>query len=160
MTMGEFERRQLETPLKQMLELEDRFITAVGIARRNSYGGLWLIGGTVFRRLALIRNGTPVPDGCDFDLIVGDMKSTLYVPSGWSVEANRFGNPKFLGPDGIEIDFCPLEKVHSIVRRKVEPTMENWATGTPLTVQAVAFDCDKIELTGDIGIQAAYDMQV
>ncbi len=154
--LGAFEREQLAKRLRALFEKDWGLAQAMLAANRNSRNGLWLIGGTVFRRLAHITHQSFVPEKGDYDFLVGDLVQPVYVPEGWTLGFNAFGNPKLKSPEGIVVDLCPLRLVHSILRRKVTPTIQNWEIGTPLNVQAVAFDCASCELVGDIGAEAAY----
>lgn len=147
--------RSLRVDLLKMLDRDEQFRQAVLIARKNSGDGIWLIGGSVFRRLAHLLYGTPMPDEVDFDFLVGWLYSDLNIPSDWKPEFNAFGNPKLI-KDGVKVDLCPLARVHSIVRRQLEPTIENWMTGTPLNIQSVMLDCNTGELKGDIGLNAIF----
>jgi hypothetical protein len=56
--------------------------------------------------------------------------------------------------DGSEIDFIPLESVVSIVRRKLKPKIGNFLTGTPLTIQSIAYNIKNKKIIGKMGLQA------
>jgi hypothetical protein len=111
---------------------------AIDIMKNNSRGKLWLTGGFVYRNIAHSVFGIPKPD-VDLDFIVEIPVKDFKLPPGWTVEKNRFGNPKFVNGNK-KIDYVPLNTVYSINYREIEPTIENYLTGTPLTIQSVAYD--------------------
>jgi hypothetical protein len=125
---------------------------AVGIVKRNSSGNIWLIGGMVFRTLASQLYGLPKPE-VDFDFIVENANVQIILPKGWEERKNRFGNPKFVNGEK-QIDFVPLNNVYSITSRKLDPSIENFLSGTPLTIQAVVYDIINKRLIGERGIDA------
>lgn len=129
------------------------FSESVTLVKNNCQGGAWLIGGFVFRNIAdsLYRSGKPE---VDLDFIVDRPVDDMILPSGWHKSFNRYGNPKLIKENGISIDFVPLQNVHSIVRRELPATIENFLTGTPLTVQSLAYDINKHEVIGEIGTEA------
>ena len=53
-----------------------------------------------------------------------------------------------------EIDVIPLNTVVSIAQRRLEASIENYLSGVPLTIQAIAYDIETGQLLGDVGIQA------
>jgi len=130
------------------------FAEAVEIVKRNSLGGgIWLIGGFVYKNIVRELSGVLPPPGTDFDFIVENPAKEFVLPAGWVVGENSFGNPKFRGPE-FEIDFVPLNNVYSIKRRYLSPTIENFLLGVPLTVQAIVFDLIGRQVVGDRGIRA------
>lgn len=72
------------------------------------------------------------------------------------MKENSYGNPKLVGPT-YEIDYIPLENISSIIRRGLEPTIENFLTGTPLNVQSIVYDVVNNKVMGDIGIKSIED---
>lgn len=131
---------------------DKNFMTASSIVLENSLDRIWLIGGAVYRNLAHILHGTDIPEA-DFDFIIEKPKEKIILPKGWVQGRNHYGNAKFLG-SGFSIDFVPLENISSILRRKLAPTIENYLTGTPLTVQSIAYDIKEFMLIGNVGIKA------
>jgi hypothetical protein len=135
------------------------FSEAVGIVKRNARGSIWLIGGFVYRSIVEELYGTPLTPDVDFDFIVESPAQEFTLPPNWEVAINSYGNPKFRGPN-FEIDLIPLKQIHSITRRGIEPTIENFLSGTPLTVQAIAFDVTNNRVIGEIGISAIKEKRV
>lgn len=129
------------------------FTEAVDIIKRNSNGSIWLIGGFVYRNIIKELYGVPVTSDVDFDFIVETPSREFVLPSGWEVAKNSFGNPKFKGPK-YEIDFIPLDNIYSIRRRGLTPTIENFLSGVPLTVQAVVYNVTTGQVVGETGIAA------
>jgi len=128
------------------------FKEAVEIIKNNSEGRAWLIGGFVCRSIIQELYGVPMSEDVDLDFIV-EKAVPINVPDGWKIEQNSYGNPKLIGPT-YEIDYIPLSNLHSIIRRNLEPTIENFLTGTPLNVQSIAFDITNNKVVGDIGIKS------
>lgn len=58
-----------------------------------------------------------------------------------------------IGPK-FEIDYIPLNTVNSIERRGLDFTIENFLTGTPFTIQSMAYDVGNGKLVGDVGLKA------
>jgi hypothetical protein len=127
------------------------FRQASTIINACSQGRKWLIGGFVFRNIARVLYGVPC-QGIDLDFIVEEPQ-TLACPPSWRVSQNSYGNPKLIGPN-FNIDFIPLTNISFIKQRKLSPTFENFLTGTPLTVQSIAYDMVERRVVGNIGITA------
>ncbi len=125
---------------------------AVDIVKHNSSGKIWLVGGFVYRTIASQLYGLPKPD-VDLDFIVEIPASTFSLPDGWAVDKNRFSNPKLVNGKK-QIDYVPLGNIYSIIQRQIEPKIENFLSGVPLTVQAIAYDVLKNSVIGEIGIDA------
>jgi hypothetical protein len=117
---------------------------------------VWLIGGMVYRTMAAVLYGSSMPD-VDYDFLVDTDVSK--VPDGWQMRRNRYGNPKFTKSD-LEVDIVPLHTVHSILMRGLEPTIENYLSGTPLTVQSIAYALNEQKILGSVGMQAVLSRTV
>jgi hypothetical protein len=147
------DREKITATFRESSSKCPEFIESANIVRNNSRGSIWLIGGYVYRSVINQLYGISVSADVDFDFIVENLVEPFDLPGNWNVDINSYGNPKFKGPL-FEIDLIPLGNIHSIQRRGIEPTIENFLTGTPLTVQAIALDLLKGEVIGEIGIQA------
>lgn len=134
------------------------FAEAVNIIKKNSEGNAWLIGGFVCRSIIQDLYGIQMTKDVDLDFIVEKSKD-IEVPENWKINENSYGNPKLIGPD-YEIDYIPLNNIHSIHRRGLESTIENFLSGTPLNVQSIAYDIIKNKVIGEIGIKAIHDKVV
>ena len=130
----------------------EEFPEALKIVKRNSSGKIWLIGGFVYRTIAGQLYGLPKPE-VDLDFVVEYSLFDFDLPSGWRADKNRFGNPKLVNGKK-QIDYVPLGNIYSILQRQIEPTIENYLTGVPLTVQSVAYDVNENRIIGEIGIDA------
>lgn len=104
----------------------------------NPRRGVWFIGGFVYRTIAavLYRRVLAVSD---IDIIVEALDVVCPPRSGWTVTKTSYGSPRYR-KDNLQIDFIPIDTIVSIKRRGLEPTIENFITGVPLTIQSVAFD--------------------
>lgn len=128
------------------------FHEALDIIKSNSNGVAWLIGGFVYRSIIQDLYGVPMSKDVDLDFII-EKPAPIKLPAEWKIENNSYGNPKLIGP-AYEIDYIPLANIHSIIRRELPPTIENFLSGTPLNIQSIAFDVINNKVIGDIGIQA------
>lgn len=130
----------------------EEFPEALEIVKKNSSGKIWLIGGFVYKTIASQLYGLPKPK-VDLDFVVEYPVTDFNLPSGWRADKNRFGNPKLMKGKK-QIDYVPLGNIYSIIQRQIEPTIENFLTGVPLTIQSVAYDVNKNRVIGEIGIDA------
>lgn len=142
----------LNTLFSREINSYPEYLEAVEIVKRNSSGNIWLIGGMVFRTLASQLYCLPKPE-VDLDFIIENANNKIVLPDGWEERGNRFGNPKFIKGEK-QIDFVPLSNIYSIVSRGLEPTIENFLSGSPLTMQAVVYDVKNNNLIGERGIDA------
>ncbi|MBN1792454.1 hypothetical protein JW826_02110 [Candidatus Woesearchaeota archaeon] len=146
------DKEELASMLKRRLMSSNDFSEALEIARINSSGKIWLAGGMVSR--VLIRE---IYDAghveCDYDFLLERLNDELVVPQGWSVERKKFGNPTFR-KGSLEVDLLPLGTHDHIKSNKLDVTIENFFKGTPYAIQAMAYDVDRCELVGDVGIDA------
>ena len=129
------------------------FQETIDIIQDNSSCNFWLIGGFIYRSIASKLYGLKKPK-VDFDFIIEKPTEKILFPNSWRRTVNRYGNLKFIKNDGLEIDFVPLENVHSIIRRGLSPSIENFLTGTPLNIQSIAYDVKNKIIKGDVGIKA------
>lgn len=144
--------KELEKAFKLRLEQNEQFQVAQNIIEKNSHGKAWLIGGALSRELAALMHGGDVAEH-DFDFVVEKSVLDFSLPKGWTKKTNKYGNPKFVGA-GMTIDYIPIETVHSIRRRGLTPTIENFLSGTPFDVQSIAYDIDSGKLIGSVGLQS------
>jgi hypothetical protein len=128
------------------------FKEALEIIKKNSKGKVWLIGGFVCRSIIQDLYGIPMSKDVDLDFII-EKPQEIKVPVDWKIEKNSYGNPKLVGPI-FEIDYIHLNNIHSIIRRNLKPTIENFLSGTPLNVQSIVFDVTENKVIGDIGIKS------
>ena len=148
--------RGLEEALDSIRE-DLEFRHAYNIARQNG-SRVYLVGGFLFRGLAHALYGTPKPEH-DVDLLVEGLSRDLRLPPRWYRMTNRFGNPKIVSAT-TTADLIPLEKVLSIKARGLRPSLEAYLSGTPLTIQAMAYDVEHDELVGDVGLKALEERRV
>ena len=148
----------LRRMLRMYLEQDPDYHRAARLAKDNSRGGLWLIGGSVFRTLAYFMYGTPMKQKIDHDFMVDSMPESFTHP-GWTFTQNRYGNPKFVYKDSV-VDLVPISRASSVVRRKVEPTIENFLDGAPFTIQKIALNCLDWRLVDRGGIAALMKQEV
>lgn len=129
------------------------FSEALDIVRRNSSGKIWLIGGFVYRTIISELYGTSRKK-VDLDFVVEDYKPEINLPEGWRIEG-AFDNNKLRIVNGAkQIDCVSLKNNFSIKHRKLKPSIGNFLTGAPLTIQSIAYDIDENKIIGEIGIDA------
>ena len=127
-------------------------LTALEIINKNCEGNKWLIGGSVYKTIINKYYGIPFKS-CDCDFVVEHVANELILPAEWVCKNNKYGNPKLLFKD-ISMDIIPINKLHSIIQRELTPTIENYLTGTPFTIQSIAYDFTANKVIGSIGINA------
>lgn len=130
----------------------EEFVEALDIVKKNSSGKIWLIGGFVYRTIASQLYGLKKFDA-DLDFIIENPVNDFDLPSGWKIDVNRFGNIKLVNGNK-HIDYVPLNNIHSIIQRKIEPTIENFLVCVPLTIQSIVYDIDDNKIIGEIGMSA------
>jgi hypothetical protein len=143
--------------------MEKRFSAAVEEALRKeppeilrtvkdcTDGGLWIVGGFVYRSIAEELYGVP-RSAKDIDFAT-DQLCNLSPPPPWTVTMNVFGQPKLsLGKH--RIDIMDLPGAHYIRRKGLAPTIENLLAGSPLTIQAIAYDIHTGQVIGEAGKEA------
>ncbi len=155
---GESSIMDISNQFQDLMSKDRNYEEAVYFALHNSQGRVWLIGGSVYKNLAHLLYNTPIAE-TDFDFIVEYADAKLRIPSGWELTKNHYGNPKIVGRK-YSIDFVPLDNIDSIIRRGLEPTIENFLTGTPLNVQSVVYGVLEKELIGSIGLKALAEKTV
>ncbi|PIN81013.1 hypothetical protein COV11_02830 [Candidatus Woesearchaeota archaeon CG10_big_fil_rev_8_21_14_0_10_30_7] len=147
----------LENVFNESVQNNDCFFQALDLVRLNAKGKIWLIGGFLYRSLASKLYDLPSPD-CDLDFIVEE-PAIIYLSNGWVGTVNKYGNPK-LNRENVSVDYVPLNTVQSIIKRDLSPTIENYLTGTPLTIQSIAYDVKERRIIGEQGIKSLLDRVV
>ncbi len=143
---------ELNLLLTTFLEDDPLYLEIVDLLRKHSEGKLWLIGGIVYRTLSHLLYQTEKPS-VDYDFLTEKLVDNKPLAPSWRIISNKFGSPKFIR-GSLEVDLIPLERVHSIQRRGLEPTVENYLSGVPLTIQSLAYSVYEKELIGKIGLSA------
>lgn len=128
------------------------FGEVISLVRQNSEGKIWLVGSAVYRTLAHLIYGSALHIK-DWDFLVERSTSSLSCASGWEGLRNRYGNPKFK-KDALVVDIFPLGNITSIKKRNLPPHLDHYLTGTPFTIQSIAFDVEHKALVGEIGIRS------
>jgi hypothetical protein len=128
------------------------FSNAVPIVRQNSQGRIWLVGGFVYRSIANKLYDVPMLH-VDLDFVVEEPRAVLQLPMGWVEGRNKFDHPR-LANGTQSIDIIPLKSIIAGRGRKLEPTIESYFASVPLTIQAIGYDFDRVEVIGDTGKRA------
>lgn len=138
--------------LREHLAANKKYLDSLKVVQENSQGRIWLIGSGVYKILlsALYGRAFHIKD---WDFIVEKVGSPLKLGNGWELTETKHGNPKLTKSDFV-IDLISLDNIHSIKQRNIEPSIENYLSGVPLTIQSIAFDIGVNKLVGDVGIQS------
>jgi hypothetical protein len=131
---------------------DKNFQEALGIARNNSYGKIWLIGGFLYK--SLVHKPSK-----DFDIVVEEAKSSLIVPEGWERRINHFKGIKLVNGKK-EIDFMPLADTYYIKTKNLIPSIDNFLEGAGLNIHCLAYDILDKKIIGDAGIRSLEDKTV
>jgi len=153
-TLSSFHPHDLEllaVQFRSVLDQQQEYQESLEVVKVCTTEPRYLIGGSVYRTLAGLLYGSPVSP-CDFDFLVGGVV-VEDIPDNWTVDFNRFQNPK-LRRGNVSIDIVPLSRVRSIQVRGLAPTIEHYLSGTPLTVQSIAYDITTQTIVGDVGLHA------
>lgn len=148
-------RQDLNKAFSEHISQHKQFKEVLRVVKDNSEGKIWLIGGFLYKTLASILYGQGVHIK-DFDFIIEKMKSPLVISKDWEESKTGFDNPK-LKNGNLIVDLVPLNNIHSVQRRNLKPSIENYLSGTPLTVQSLAFDVVSQEIIGEVGLKSLFD---
>ncbi len=144
--------RELSNLLGNNLSQSGVYLEALDGVRKNSQGKTWLIGSGVYKTLLNALYGCAYSIK-DWDFITEMITAPIKLGDGWIATETKHGNPKLKKGDFV-IDLIALDNIHSIKERNIEPNINNYLSGTPLTIQSIAFDVNRNELLGEVGIQS------
>ncbi len=157
-TMQSHSPKELSDLLGNKLSENKIYLEALNIVKKNSSGKIWLIGSGVYKTLLNLLYGGSY-EVKDWDFVAEKIITPLKFENDWVVGETKHGNPK-LKKDDFVIDLIALDNIHSIKERNLEPNINNYLSGTPLTIQSIAFDVDENELLGEIGTQSVLTKKV
>lgn len=140
----------LEVLIKPYLETEI-FSEVLELARQNSDGKIWLMGGFLYKNIAAALYGGETYTN-DIDLIVEKRNKVLKQVTNWSIETNSYGVANYTRSD-CKMSMTDIRKAIR-VSNMVNPTVEEFIEETPLNIQSIALDLDKKVLIGERGIDA------
>ena len=134
-----------------LIEQNEGYQEALQVVQNNSSGGIWLIGGAVYRTLMF----GDCEQAKDFDFIadIVSRDEELFVPAKYWVGRNRFNGLKFVASD-IEIDLAALSDVYHICKKRVGVTIENYMKYVPFNIHSIVWDVTEQKIMGDVGIGA------
>jgi hypothetical protein len=124
-------------------------------------GGIWLIGGYVYKNLIKIIHGTNGhKQPKDYDFLVEQPNEKIKLPFGWRFRKNIFGSPKFINFLNFgSIDFVPLGN-YCLEHGNKEKSLDSYLTSVPLNVQSIAYDLIKHKFEGAIGLNAVKERKL
>jgi hypothetical protein len=143
----------LEKDFTAFVEQHAPFQEVLAFVREHQAQNTWLIGSFLFRNLLALQAYTECIESKDYDFLLENPQLSPNLPSGWSTGTNRFGNQKITTPT-TTIDIVSLADVDWIVSNNLEPTLENFLAGAPLTIQSLAYNVEIRRLYGDSGLHA------
>ncbi len=147
----------LATILERGLAKDPHYESAMEVARKNSFGKLWLVGGMVYRTLAAELYGVS-GGGADVDFMTEWIQRPIFFPpNGVRLSQTTFGNPRFYLA-GVQLDLYPL---HGAVCEEdkskdlsLPEMLSSYFCDVPLNIQALVYDVDEKVLLGERGIEA------
>lgn len=147
--MIKFSEQEFGETYKLFLRDNQQFEETYEIAKKNSKGNVWIIGGYFYRNLARMIYGESVhlPEHFDIDFLLEGQIRDVYEPDGWKLKMTDYGNIYFEKNDK-RTDLNDLHNMHSIRIRKLRPTIIHFLTGVPYNVQSIIFDCDNQKVAG------------
>lgn len=143
--------KELSQLLARALLKNEGYLEALDVVKKNSRGKIWLIGGGVYKTLLNLLYGDNFKTK-DWDFIAERLVEAPRFEC-WEVMKSGFGNPKLKKGD-FYVDLVPLDNIHSIKERGLEPNIDNYLSGTPLTIQSIAFDVDEHSILGEVGLRS------
>jgi hypothetical protein len=157
--------KNLSEIFQEKISRDIHFNLALSIVRDNckdNGGEIWIIGGFLYKSLVELLYGSCENPPKDYDFIIEKVDEKIILPQEWERKVNRFGNPKFIMPSSeIEIDFVPIDKVYSVLERKIEnPDINDYLNGVPLNIHSIAYNISEKRISGDIGIKALEEKTV
>lgn len=151
-------KKEMQKALLEELKNNKEYQEVLKIVKANTKGKIWLIGGTVSRSIIKSIYGHSQPKH-DLDFLVEGLNDKLITPKGWKISKNRFGNPRLI-KGKLEVDIVPLKIAEYIVENKLKSSIKNFLAGTPIDIQALAFDIHNEKLIGPLGIKALQRKEV
>ena len=152
---------QIIDELIHKIEINSHWNEAWDIARSNSKGKVWLVGGKVYRTLTEIMFGTPAgAQGCDFDFITAKATWFNHVPAKWYVVVNDDYGETRINPyttDKTEHAWRYFREGRQLLdlltfgratQAGFEASLDGYFKSVPLDVQAVALDVENRQLSG------------
>lgn len=135
------------------------FVEVLRLVRENSEGKVWLMGGFLYKNLARELYGYPTEVyTADLDFVLEKKADKLKEIPGWEIYTNSYGSQNYQN-EKVRTSFTDIRKAIRMTPMK-EPTIEQFITHTPLTIQSIAYDINESKLFGDIGIQALLEKRV
>lgn len=153
-----FEKEDLTKKFRGFVKKSNRYKEAREIARRNSEGGLWLMGRFFYGNLLDEIHGEGTSDEDfegDIDFIAEKpVHEKFYIPKGWEFHMNiNYANPYFeRGKEKIDLNYL----VNFVGVRYAN--ISNFLAGRPLNIYTIVFDCISQEVIGKTaGVRAMND---
>ncbi len=148
----------LEKLLMEALLEDKTYLEALDIVKKNSEGKIWLAGSGVYKNILnkLYGSNHAIKD---YDFIVERIRKPIQIESDWTITESKHGNPKLKNNERM-IDLISINNIHSVKERNLEPSIENYMSGVPLTIQSIAYDITDKKLLGAAGIESILDKTI
>lgn len=156
----------VETLINKITRCEGPWEEVYDIAKSNSKGRVWLVGGKVYRTLAEILHGVSVgAASCDYDFITTYTTWFNHIPGKWYVTFNTEYGESLFNPYTSEkcenawryfkegrqvLDLMTFKRA---TQAGHPANLDGYFKSVPLNVQAVALDIDGRQLLGP-GVEA------
>ena len=134
------------------LKKQEKLLHCITIVNQCIEGKKYLAGGIVYRTIIAEEYGIPQKEH-DTDVIIEQPPAAITLPAGWTLTQNKYGNQKIISEQQ-NIDIMILSNHHSIMRRKLTPSITHYLTGVPFSIQSLVYDCDEQQLLGNAGIDS------
>ena len=132
------------------------------IAKKNSKGRIWIIGGFVYRNIIKELYEIPYekrPIDIDFLVEAHEVKD-IFCPRGWKSKRTTMGDLSFSKRNKYGIDLNGLVNFHSISSNNLPPEIQYFYERNPLNIQAISYDCDRMIVEGEEAIDAIKNKRV
>ena len=156
---------QYEEIFRAEWEKEPRREEILEIGKRNTEGGLWILGGLVYRTIikGLYGRETRGEKGViDVDFVAEKLAShkNFTIPPGWTLKFTQYENP-YLETEGYRVSLDSLYNYRPLLLRGIPfPELRDLLERTPLNIQSIAWDCTRESLIGAKGILAIHNQRV
>lgn len=146
------------TGLFQHIIHETNVQEILDILSHNTSGNLYLVGGFVYRSLALRLQGKEFGTLPDLDFVTDkiDFKS---IPKEWKVGNNKYGGLK-ITTARFSIDIDEFRHHVNIKHLSLPHTVNSYLLAVPLNIQSIAYDVRNKNILGDIGIESLNERKI
>ncbi|MBI2564469.1 hypothetical protein HYV79_00575 [Candidatus Woesearchaeota archaeon] len=151
------ESDELTALFKKIIKVYD-IQKLLDVLSENTSGNLYLVGGFVYRSIALKLQGLHMETMPDLDFVT-DKIEIKNIPADWMLGKNRYGGLK-IHTQKFSIDIDEFKHHVNINYLNLPQTIESYLEATPLNIQSIAFDVKNKKIIGDVGIKSLNDKEI